>query len=140
MENPCLHDKNIYPDDEVLGEILGKSKAAWDSFGELIKVHYPLMSPEWRYYNDGKSWLCKITKKTKTMCWISAYENYFRVTFYFSGKAEEAIAHSTLDDKMKQLWLHNESGGKFRPITLEVKKKADLKTVKTLLELKLLIN
>jgi hypothetical protein len=140
MENPCLHDKNIYPDDEVLTGYLGKAKVTWDSFGELIKIHYPLLATEWRYYNDGKTWLCKVTKKTKTMCWIGIYNNYFRVTFYFSGKAEEAITNSALDEPMKQLWLHNENGGKFRPITLEVKKKSDLKAIKKLLELKLHIN
>jgi hypothetical protein len=26
---------------------------------------------EWDYYKDGKSWLCKIINKKKTICWLS---------------------------------------------------------------------
>ncbi len=136
MENPCLRDKNIFPDDEVLTACLGKAAVAWGSLMGVLKDEAPPLAPEWRYYNDGKAWLCKVMKKTKTICWISIGKGFFRVTFYFSGKAEDTIANSSLDDAMKEHWLRNEGGGKFRPITLEIRKKSDLKTITTLLALK----
>ena len=53
MEKPCLNDKNIYPDDQVLGGFLGETKNIWDIFINLLKQH-PLFSTEWRYYKLPK--------------------------------------------------------------------------------------
>jgi len=136
MGKPCLNDKNIYPDDEVLTQYLGKAKNAWNSFIDLLKIDYPLSTPEWRYYNDGKSWLCKVTKKGKTVCWISVWEKFFRITFYFSDKAEDLLNNNLVDGKIKEQWITREKIGKIRPVTIEVKKKADLKAVKELIEIK----
>jgi hypothetical protein len=136
MENRCLNDKNTYPDDEVLTRYLGKAKNAWDSFMDLLKVEHPLISTEWRYYNDGKSWLCKATQKGKTVCWISVWDELFKVTFYFNVKAEEAIKNSSLDKEMKEQWMKDKNFGKIKPITLEVRKITDLITIKKLIELK----
>jgi Protein of unknown function (DUF3788) len=136
MELQCLNDKNIYPDDEPLSLHLGNAKKAWDSFMDLLRTDYPLLSPEWRYYNDGKRWLCKTTKKTKTICWISVWKRFFRVTFYFGNKAEETIKNSVLDEKLKARFLNYDGKLKIRPITIFVKKKSDLKILRTLIELK----
>ncbi|PKP08994.1 MAG: hypothetical protein CVU09_13085 [Bacteroidetes bacterium HGW-Bacteroidetes-4] len=37
---------------------------------------------QWRYYNDGKAWLCKVSYKKKTVFWLSVWEAYFKVAFY----------------------------------------------------------
>jgi hypothetical protein len=80
--------------------------------------------------------LCKTSKKTKTICWISVGDNFFRVTFYFGNKAEEIIKRSALDDKLKAQFLSYGGKFKFRPITIVVRKKSDLKFLKALIELK----
>ena len=67
IEKPCLKDQNEFPNDEILSHYLGKTKPIWDAFLDFIKVEYPVFSTEWRYYNDGKNWLFKITKKKKTI-------------------------------------------------------------------------
>ena len=63
-------------------------------------------------------------------------EKFFRVTFYFGKKAEEAINNSALDEKLKAQFLNYEGKLKIRPITIFVKKKSDLKILMTLIELK----
>ena len=70
MEELCLNDKTEYPSDKVLKRYLGDAKDAWDAFIEFLEGSYSDYSREWRYYNDGKSWLYKITKKSKTICWV----------------------------------------------------------------------
>jgi len=57
MERPCLNDKDEFPDDEVLSRYLGKVKTVWDSFMDFLEESYPSFTGQWRYYNDGKSWL-----------------------------------------------------------------------------------
>jgi len=73
MNRPLLNDKNEYPNDDVLVRYLGKTKAIWDAFVVEISSTFRSMSFEWKFYNDGKSWLCKLVHKKKTMCWISIW-------------------------------------------------------------------
>ncbi|MDD5326720.1 MAG: DUF3788 family protein [Phycisphaerae bacterium] len=136
MEKPCLNDKNEFPDDEVLSRYLGKAKKAWDSFIAFLNENHPSFSGEWRYYNDGKSWLYKITKKKKTICWVSVYLNMFKTSFYFSDKAEDLIKASKLKKEYIDKFIHGKRYGKIRGITVEVKKLADLNAAKILIEIK----
>jgi hypothetical protein len=38
----------------------------------------------WRFYNDGKAWLCKIAHRKKTICWLSVYHQMFQLSFFFT--------------------------------------------------------
>jgi hypothetical protein len=136
MEKPCLNDKGEYPNDEVLSRYLGKVKNTWDSFIDFVNESYPSFSGEWRYYNDGKSWLYKLTKKKKTISWISIYYNKFKTAFYFPDRAEDLITASKLKKEYIDQFVHGKRYGKIRGITVEVKKLTDLNTTKTLIEIK----
>ena len=136
MEKPCLNNKDEYPNDEVLSHYLGKVKNTWDSFIDFINESYPLFSSQWRYYKDGKNWLYKITKKKKTICWISIYHNKFKTTFYFPDKVEELITASKLKKEYIDQFIHGKKYGKIRGITIEIKKLTDLNATKKLIEIK----
>jgi len=136
MEKPCLKDENEYPDDEVLSRYLGQVKDTWDSFIDFIKENYPSFSGEWRYYKDGKNWLYKITKKKKTICWVSIYHNMFKTTFYFPDRAEDLILKSKLEKDFIELFIHGKRYGKTRGLTVKINKSTDLNTSKTLIEIK----
>ena len=135
MEKPCLHDENEYPDDGVLSRYLGKAKNTWDLFLNFINENYPTFSGEWRYYKDGKNWLYKITKKKRTICWVSIYQNKFKTGFYFSEKAEEFITGSKLKKEYVNQF-YEKKYGKIRGITIEIKAPTDLNPVKMLIEIK----
>lgn len=136
MEAPCLNDKNQFPDDKVLRRFLGDAKDAWDSLAEFVEDNYPDHSGEWRYYNDGKSWLYKITKKSKTICWMSVYPGKFTTTFYFPDRAESLIVNSTLRKKYVEQFVTARRYGKTRGLTVDIKKVADLSTTKKLIAIK----
>ena len=136
MEHPVLSDKNTYPTDTVLSDHLNRSMSAWNTFSELMRNDFPSLRMEWKYYSDGHQWLCKVTEKTKTVCWISVWDKYFKAGFYFSAKAKELLTHSTLDTTIKKAWLKYGDEVKFRAISVPVKKKSDVATIKTLIELK----
>jgi hypothetical protein len=131
-----LNDKNEYPDDVVLSRYLDEVKKTWDSFIDSLKENYPLFSGEWRYYNDGKNWLFKITKKTKTICWVSVYHNKFKTTFYFSDKAEDLITKSPLAKEYIDQFVSGKRYGKIRAVTVEIKKSKDLESTKLLMDIK----
>ena len=136
MNKPCTNNKDEFPDDEVLSRYLGKTKPLWDSFMEFLKETYPSFSGQWRYYNDGKSWLYKLTKKKKTISWISVWNNMFKTTFYFPDKAEDLIVKSKLKKEYKDKFVNGKKYGKIRGITVEIKKPADLVSTKKLIEIK----
>ena len=136
MEKTCLNNKDEYPDDEVLSRYLGKVKETWDSFNDFLKESYPAFTGQWRYYKDGKSWLYKLTKKKKTISWISIYHDKFKTTFYFPDKAEELIKASKLKKQYIEQFIHGRRYGKIRGITVEIKKPADLSSTKKLIEIK----
>ena len=136
MEKPITNDKDEYPDDEVLSHHLGKVKSTWDAFLYFINESYPSFSGVWRYYRDGKSWLYKLTKKKKTISWISVYKNKFKTTFYFSDKAEDLIKKSKLKKEYIDQFIHGKKYGKIRGITVEIKKPTDLASTKKLIEIK----
>lgn len=80
--NPIeLRDESVYPDERVLKGILGES---YPAYGELLRLYDKTgLKYEWRYYKDGKAWLCKVQKKNKTIVWMSAWQGYMQATIYF---------------------------------------------------------
>ncbi len=131
-----LSDPKIFPNENVLKGCLGAAMPAWQSFVGMLETDYPLVKPEWRYYNDGYQWLFKVIYKKKTLCWVKPFEKFFRMSFYYGGKADELIDGSSLDAKLKKQY-HESEGKTFRPISMEIKKKSDLKEVRKLIELKM---
>jgi len=75
MEPPVLSDKTQYPTEEVIYSHIGKSKALWLSLFEFIRANHSDFSEQWKYYNDGKSWLLKVSRKAKTIFWLSVINN-----------------------------------------------------------------
>ena len=136
MDRPVLNDPKEFPDDKVLARCLGPAKSAWDAFIKMLYSDYPLVAVEWRYYNDGKSWLCKVTRKTQTLAWVAAWEKYFSTAFYLNARAEALVRASSLDKALKDGFLNNDK--KLRSIRVEVRKKTDLAAVRELLGIKLL--
>lgn len=137
MENkPCLNNKDEFPSDEVLARYLGNTKNAWDAFMTLLKDEYPLFESEWRFYNDGKSWLYKVVKKKKTICWVSVYEGLFKTTFYLTDKAADLINGSQLDETYKDQFKNGKYYGKIKGITVDIDKPADLEMTKILIGIK----
>jgi len=136
MERPLLNDKEIYPDNEVIKKYLFDTFDLWNKFIDMLRRDYPKYNTEWRYYNDGKSWLFKVTHKKKTICWVSVWDSFFKTTFYFNNKADDIIKSSQLDENIKSEYFQRETKGKIKPISIEVKSAKDLDIVKEVVKIK----
>jgi hypothetical protein len=135
MDRPGLNDPDEFPDERILARQLGPALGAWNAFTEMLKNDHPQAVAEWRYYQDGKSWLCKVTHKQKTLLWVAAWDKYFSVAAYLNAKAEDLVRASSLARDLKDPFL--KSSGKFRSIRVEVRQPADLRAVEELLAIKL---
>ena len=139
MDKPILGDKNIYPSEEIIYSHLGKKQALWLALFEHVHANHPDIIEEWKYYNDGKSWLQKLTKMKKTICWMSLIEKTFRMTFYFTDKVEQLILDSPISEELKEQFNGAKHYNKIRPLTITFNYKKDVEFAKMLIALKLSI-
>ena len=139
MDQMVLTDKNRSPTEEIIYSYIGKSKTNWESIFKYIYSNYPEFTEQWRYYKDGKSWLMKVTRKSKTVFWLSVIEDGFRITFYFGDKAEELILESSLTDQLKEQFKNGKRFGKIHALTVLMNNKRNVEFVKELISIKLRI-
>ena len=117
-----LDDPKIYPDDKVLRKALGKSFSAYSNLMEKLAGPDYSFLHEWRYYNDGKSWLCKVTYKKKTVFWLSAWEGHFRASFYFTERSGSGIASLDIPKEIRNAFAKAKPFGKLIPLRFVIDK------------------
>jgi hypothetical protein len=137
MDARVLTDKNQFPTDEVIFSHLGRRRALWDALFTFIRAAHPDCVARWRYYNDGKSWLLNLSRKKKTVFWLSLAGNTFRITSYFTDKARKAIRASALPGELKKPFRTALPPGKLRGITITFRKKHDVEDAKVLVAIKI---
>lgn len=132
MENIQLRNPDIRPTNEVLSNILGISFSVYTELMDIITNQPYCFIPEWNYYNDGKAWLCKVCYKKKTIFWLSVWDQYFKIAFYFTEKTKTGLFDLNIEPIIKESFKHEKSIGKLLPLVILMKQKdqlADLLTI-----------
>lgn len=130
-----LSDENIYPSDEILKKVLGRS---FNAYTELLKLYEEnQLLPEWRYYNDGKAWLCKVQMKKKTVVWMSAWKGYMQAAIYFPERLLPEIYNLSITQDSITRIQSTKSVGKSRPCIFEIRNKKALKDLKKVMLFKM---
>lgn len=137
MDALALTDPTTHPDERVLSRTLGARRTLWRQFFEEVAADQPDLATEWRYYNDGKAWLMKVTHKKKTVVWVSVHAGYFRITAYLTEKARAAVDASDLSADCKEQFANSKRYGKLIAVSVPFRKKADVKAGRALVALKL---
>lgn len=131
-----LRNPDQVPDNHLLRHII--SEELFDTYQTLqILLSDIGLIPEWRYYRDGKSWLCKITRKKKTIVWISVWESFIKTSFYFTEKNRNEIMRLDIDNTFKTAFFRNKATGKLIPLVLEIQNKEMLQTFRKIAEYKM---
>jgi hypothetical protein len=136
METILLNDRQVFPDDEVLKTVLGKSFGAYTGLMKTVMAAEFGLLPEWNYYNDGKAWLCKAVFKKKTVFWVSVWEGYFKTAFYFTEKNCDGIDRLEIDPEIKQSFRSANHIGKLIPLVLSVRSSDQLPDLLRIIEYK----
>lgn len=131
-----LRDKEIVPSERVLMDILGGVYDVLDSFLATITNEAYLLSFEWRYYNDGKAWLCKVQHKKKTILWLSVWEGFFRVSFFFTEKHLEAIVVLDISEAIKTELASAKAVGRLIPMIFNINNASQLEELLTVVRFK----
>jgi len=122
-----LKDPEVFPSNEVLRETLGDDiYNVLESFIETITSEEYGLVPEWRFYNDGKAWLCKMVYKKKTILWLSVWEGLFKTSFFFIEKHLEGIAALEISETIKEEFAKAKPIGRLIPMIFDVCRKEQL--------------
>ncbi len=114
-----LRDADVFPDDAVLKPILRESFRAYKELLELFAKHG--MTWEWRYYHDGKAWLCKVQKKKRTIVWMSAWKDFMQATLYFPEKHIDMIYALDINEETRERFRLTKNVGKSKPCIFEIR-------------------
>ncbi len=120
-----LRDENKYPDEGLLKSVLLESFKTYQKLLELYTKHG--MSYEWRYYRDGKAWLCKAQKKKKTIVWMSAWKGFIKATIYFPEKQIAEVYELDIHEELKEIFRSTKNVGKSKPCIFELRNEKMLK-------------
>jgi len=120
MEKQLLGDKETYPDTNILQKTLKGSFGSYNLLMNTITSDEHGLNPEWRYYNDGKAWLCKVVYKKKTVFWMSVWDGFFKTAFYFTEKDYPGIYDLDIADHIKKAFAESKPVGKLIPLIIDV--------------------
>lgn len=135
-DNILLTDRMVYPSDEIIFSLIGDKKTFWHALMKHMSDNFKDSSGIWTFYNDGKRWLFKMTRKKKTIFWAAILTGTFRITFYLGNKADAIIDESDLPGEIKEGFKTAKRYGQIRPISILVNNNSDLDNVKSLIDIK----
>ena len=122
---------------DTLKSELGRKFSIYETLTEkLSKPPYDI-SPEWRFYKDGGAWLCKMTRKKKTVFWISAWKPFLKCGFYFTQKSGDGISDLSIEPSLKSAYANAAPIGKLYPLTIDLKAKKQLDDLYTVASYKI---
>lgn len=130
-----LADEAIYPDEIVLKNVLKDSFSAYLGLLDLFGSHG--LSPEWRYYRDGKAWLCKVQAKKRTIVWLSAWAGYMQASVYFPEKYLDRLFGLDISEETRQKIRSTKNVGKSKPCIFEIRAGASLADFAKIMQLKI---
>lgn len=130
-----LRDENIFPDEEVLRTVL---ESSFEAFAALLKLFDKNeMVSEWRYYKDGKAWLCKVQKKKKTMVWMSARKGFMIATVYLPVRLLNELLELDISDGSKENIRKAKNVGKSKPCSFEIRNEEVLADFERVMQFKI---
>ena len=119
-------DPEVFPTDKLLENALGDSYQAYVELIEAVTKPELGLVTEWRYYNDGKAWLCKVCYKKKTIFWLSVWDKYFKTAFYFTDRNSKDISELEIDKNIKEAFRNAPHYGKLIPLVFNMQNRVQI--------------
>jgi len=126
METLLLREPGIRPIPEVLLNALGDSYATFESLLETLSGPEFGFMPHWSFYKDDKAWLCKIGYGKKTIAWLSVWDGFFKIAFYFNEKTAPGVFKLNLSASLKEAFRQKKTTGRLIPLEFKIRDKFQL--------------
>ncbi len=127
-----LRDPGVKPTSEMIAAGLGSAYEIFTKFINELENRYGITLMDWRFYNDGKAWLSKGeykwttprgANKVKPIFWLSIWEGFYKVSFYFSVDARNELLSLPTSAETKDIIANASPKGKtarFIPVVLDI--------------------
>jgi hypothetical protein len=136
LDKNVLLDQMKIPNNDVLKNILGKKYKLYMEFANELEKRD--LYPEWKFYNDTKSWLCRTLKGKKNYCWLSVVNSGIKLTFYFNKETINGIYKLEINQNIKEFAKDQEIGRKNPPVSVVIENKNNFKKAKGYFQKRLL--
>ena len=133
METQLLREPEIFPSKEVLSNALGNIYDVLEELETQLTQDEFALTFDWHYYNDGKSWLCKVIHKKKTVFWLSIWEGFIQTGFFFLERHLEGIAALQTDENSFTI---EKPVGKMIPLIFRIRKQEQIEGLLKMVEFK----
>ena len=133
METHLLSKPELFPSKEVLIQVLGNIYDVFEELETKLTQDKLALTLDWNYYNDGKSWLCKVCNKKKTVFWLSIWDGFIQAGFFFLVRHLEGIAELQLEENS---FTVEKEIGKLIPFVFRINKKEQIENLLKMVEFK----
>jgi hypothetical protein len=137
MAASVFDDKSKMPDAKSLGRVLQDTKPVWQEILAHLDQEYGDIHKEWKHYSKKSGWVLKVIQKKRTVFYLIPHEGCFDLSFIFGDKAVAAAEKSTLPKKMLEKLRAAKKYVEGRALSVPVKSPRTLKSIKTLVAIKL---
>jgi hypothetical protein len=141
-----LRDPGIEPTNEIIAAGLGAAYETYAKFVQELADRYSITLMDWRFYNDGKAWLSKGeykwttargANKVKPIFWLSIWEGFFKVSFFFSVSVQDELQGLPISEETKEIIKNAQPMGKtarFIPLVMDIDNDRQLSDVYAIAE------
>jgi hypothetical protein len=136
MALSMLDDKSVVPDDKQLEAAVGKSFKLWSDIRGHIFERYRKVVEEWTHSGKNYGWSWRAKQGKRTLVYLIPQKGFFLAAFCFGDKAVAMIEASDVPEAIKEGLRTARKYAEGRGIRFEIRKSGDVKTVRTLLEIK----
>jgi hypothetical protein len=130
-------DKSKQPTEQMLAKAIGKQYQLWTEIAEYVVEKYPKAIKEWKYPGAKYGWSFRLKDKKRNIIYMGPREDHIMVAFAFRDKSVDAVQDSSLPQSIKDELRDAKKYPEGRGIRLQVRNKADVSNIKTLVDIKL---
>jgi hypothetical protein len=137
MKTSVFTEKAVVPGQSQLAEALGSTARVWADLQDHLEAEYGPLVGEWKFYSTKSGWVHKTLRKKRNLFFFTPLDGCFRLGFIFGDRAAAAVEASELPDEIKDELRNARKYAEGRGLTIVVNSKEDLKSVNTLVQIKL---
>ena len=137
MALSAFDDKGKQPQDRELSKVLASASDLWNSLVDHLAEEYLPLDEQWGFSGKQWGWSLRLKQKKRTILYMTPSDGFFYVGF---ALGEKAVRAAQLGNMPKRIMGVIENASKYaegRGVRLEVRKKADLQSIRKLAAIKM---
>ena len=129
-------DKARAPDDAMLADALGRTKACWDAIVAHGLAAFDGVTSQWKFYGAKHGWQLKLLRKRRALLYLVPHEGTFLAGLALRESSLDRVRGARLPKGLVRSIEEAKAFVEGKPARVEVRSAKDVATVKKLLAIK----